>query len=631
MAGVTLRLLTFVSLVCGFCFIQSASAAECGRVRIAEMSWGSAAVIAHVERLILEKGYGCQVEMVAGDTVPTLTAMAERGEPDIAPELWINAAKDVIERGVAEKRIKVAAKVLSDGGIEGWYVPQYMVEKHPELTTLAAALKRPDLFPDAETRGKGRFYTCPAGWACQIVNDNLFKAYGLDKAGFVPFDPGSGEGLAAAIAKAHERSEPFFGYYFGPTAMLGRYPMQRLGGMEHDPATWDCMSKPNCASPRPNMYPPADVIGVVTARFAERAPDVFAVLQKISWPNATVSAILAWQEDKRANAAEAAEHFIATDEAIWTSWVPADVAAKIRVAGPAWYSEFPALDPQRLRALERAIDESYRGFTRAYGPSIERAFTPLLALLVVIEDALLATPWWIVFALLVALVYLAGRALILTLGVALAFYAIGWLGMWDDTMRTLAIISVATIIAIALGIPIGVLMARSDRAQAVFTPLLDVMQTLPIFVYLIPVVMLLGLGKVPGLIAVVIYAIPPVIRLTNLGLRLVDKDVLEAADAFGADWRQRLLGVQLPLALPNVMAGINQTVMLALSMVVIASMIGVRGLGQPVLRAVTNQYFAVGLFYGAAVVALAIMFDRTFQAYGRRVQALRQINPTTTP
>jgi glycine betaine/proline transport system permease protein len=196
--------------------------------------------------------------------------------------------------------------------------------------------------------------------------------------------------------------------------------------------------------------------------------------------------------------------------------------------------------------------------------------------------------------------------------------------MWEDTMRTLAIISLSTVIAIALGIPMGIAMARSDRVQAIVTPLLDVMQTLPIFVYLIPVVMLLGLGKVPGMIAVIIYSIPPVIRLTNLGLRLVDKDVLEAADAFGASGRQRLLGVQLPLAFPNVMAGINQTIMLALSMVVIASMIGVRGLGQPVLRAVTNQYFAVGLFYGAAVVALAIIFDRTFQSYGRRIQAFHK-------
>jgi len=603
------------------------SAAECGRVRIAEMSWGSAAIIAHIERLILERGYGCEVEMVVGDTVPTTTSMIERQEPDVAPELWTNTNRDIIDRGVRENRLKIASKVLSDGGIEGWYIPKFMRDAHPELTTLQAVLARPDLFPDAEAPGKGRFYTCPAGWACQIVNENLFRAYGLKEAGFVAFDPGSGESLAAVIAKSYERNEPFFGYYFGPTAVLGRYPMVRLDGMEHDPSSWDCIAKPNCASPRPNMYPPAEVVGVVTARFAERAPEAFAFVQKVSWPNATVSAILAWQEEQRATAAETAQHFIATQEAIWTQWVPREVAAKVRIAETGWSSDFPSLDPERLRELERAIDDAYRAFTRAYGPGIERLFDPLLALLVVIEDALLATPWWIVLSALVALVYIAARHWPLTLGVGAAFFAIGYLGMWDDTMRTLAIISVATIFAIALGIPVGIWMARSNRAQAVFTPLLDVMQTLPIFVYLIPVVMLLGLGKVPGLIAVVIYSIPPVIRLTNLGLRLVDRDVLEAADAFGADWRQRLLGVQLPLALPNVMAGINQTLMLALSMVVIASMIGVRGLGQPVLRAVTNQYFAVGLFYGAAVVALAIMFDRTFQAYGKRIQAPRKTSP----
>ena len=290
---------------------------------------------------------------------------------------------------------------------------------------------------------------------------------------------------------------------------------------------------------------------------------------------------------------------------------------------PDWVFKFPEMDRASLRELERAIDEGYRGFTRAYGETLERAFDPLLSLLVWFEELLLAAPWWLVLAAVLALVHLAGRQRTLTIGVALALLAIGYFGMWDDTMRTLAIISVSTVIAIALGIPMGIAMARSDRVQAMVTPALDVMQTLPVFVYLIPVVMLLGLGKVPGMIAVVVYAIPPVIRLTNLGLRLVDKDVLEAADAFGASPRQRLVQVELPLALPNVMAGINQTIMLALSMVVIASMIGVRGLGQPVLRAVTNQYFAMGMFYGFAVVALAIIFDRTFQSYGRRTQRFR--------
>ena len=292
---------------------------------------------------------------------------------------------------------------------------------------------------------------------------------------------------------------------------------------------------------------------------------------------------------------------------------------------PEWLLEFPKMDRDALRSLSKAIDEGYRGFSRAYGQGIEDFFNPLLFALVWFEKLLLGAPWLVILVVLGVISWFAVRSLKLTAGVLVAFLAIGYLGMWDDTMRTLAIICVCTLIAIVIGIPVGIAMARSERAQSLITPILDVMQTLPIFVYLIPVVMLLGLGKVPGVIAVVIYAIPPVIRLTNLGLRLVDKEVLEAADAFGASSSQRLLGVQLPLALPNIMAGVNQTIMMALSMVVIASMIGVKGLGQPVLRAVTNQYFALGLFAGGAVVALAIVFDRTSQGYGKRLQKFREL------
>jgi len=151
-------------------------------------------------------------------------------------------------------------------------------------------------------------------------------------------------------------------------------------------------------------------------------------------------------------------------------------------------------------------------------------------------------------------------------------------------------------------------------------PILDVMQTMPSFVYLIPVVMLLGIGKVPGLIAVVIYAIPPIIRLTDLGIRQVDKEVLEAADAFGSSFWQKLRNVQIPLALPAIMAGINQTIMMALAMVVVAAMIGVQGLGQPVLKSIANQYFTMGLMNGLAIVGIAVIFDRVSQSYGKRLQ-----------
>ena len=327
-----MRIFVGLMLVLGAWVTVFPAQAQCGRVSIAEMSWASAAIAAHVEKIILEKGFGCRAELVPGDTVPTTTAMAERSEPDVAPELWINAAREVIERAVQENRLRIAAKIFSEGGEQGWYVPKYMVERHPELTSLAAVLKRPDLFPDAESRGKGRFYTCPAGWACQIVNENLFRAYRMQDAGFVAFDPGSGEGLAAAIAKAHERKEPFFGYYFGPTAVLGRYPMVKLSGIAHDPATWDCMSKPNCAEPKPNGFPAGEVIGLVTAKFAERAPEVFAFLQKVAWDNATVNGILAWQDERRTRAEEAAEHFLKTHQDVWTKWVAPDVADKVKKA-----------------------------------------------------------------------------------------------------------------------------------------------------------------------------------------------------------------------------------------------------------------------------------------------------------
>jgi glycine betaine/proline transport system permease protein len=292
----------------------------------------------------------------------------------------------------------------------------------------------------------------------------------------------------------------------------------------------------------------------------------------------------------------------------------------------SWLFEFPAMPKDSLRALKKAFDVGYRDFSRAYGEGIENIFDPLLTFLIWFEDLFIVSPWWLVIVVLAGLAWIASHSWKVVAGVVAAFLAIGYFGMWEDTMSTMAMISVCTVMSIVIGLPIGILMARYDRAQSIITPVLDVMQTMPSFVYLIPVVMLLGIGKVPGLLAVVIYAIPPMIRLTNLGIRLVDPEVLEATDSFGASYWQRLFGVQIPLAMPNIMAGINQTIMMALAMVVIASMIGVKGLGQPVLKAVTNQYFALGLFNGLAIVALAIVFDRVTQAYGRRLQSFRQIS-----
>ena len=286
-----------------------------------------------------------------------------------------------------------------------------------------------------------------------------------------------------------------------------------------------------------------------------------------------------------------------------------------------WLDEFPSMNRESLRELKKAIDGGFRAWTREHGDTVEAMFEPIQAMLIWSEKLLLDSPWPLVLAGIAAFVWLGSRSWKITLGTVVTLLVIGYFDMWEDTMRTVSMMFVCTLVSIVIGIPIGIAMSKSEIVQRIVTPILDVMQTMPGFVYLIPVVMLFGIGRIPGLVAVVVYAIPPVIRLTNLGIRLVDKEVLEAADAFGSSGWQRMKNVQIPLAMPTIMAGINQTIMMALALVVITSMIGVKGLGQPVLQAINNQYFTLGAFNGLAIVGIAIIFDRASQAYGKRLQA----------
>ena len=288
-----------------------------------------------------------------------------------------------------------------------------------------------------------------------------------------------------------------------------------------------------------------------------------------------------------------------------------------------FFMDFPTLPKELIRAFKKSTDAAYKAFSREYGDYIETFFNPLLKFLVFWEKLLVATPWPVIIGVICIFAFYGTRSYKIVIGIIVSFFFVGYMGMWEDMMESMGFIIVATIMSIAIGIPMGIWMSKSNRAQAVITPILDFMQTLPPFVYLIPVVMLLGIGKIPGLISVIVYAIPPMIRLTNLGIREVDREILEAADSFGATPRQKLTQVQFPLALPTIFAGVNQTIMMALAMVIIASMIGVKGLGQEVLRAITNQYFTLGMLNGLAIVILAIVFDRISQAYGKRIQKHR--------
>lgn len=234
-----------------------------------------------------------------------------------------------------------------------------------------------------------------------------------------------------------------------------------------------------------------------------------------------------------------------------------------------------------------------------------------------LETGLRGLPWWLFIAGVAALALwrLSWRFALFTVAALLLILG---MGLWRETMSTLALVLSATAVALALGIPIGIAMARSDTAEKIVRPVLDLMQTMPPFVYLIPAVMFFGLGKVPGTIATVVFAMPPAVRLTNLGIRHVSKENVEAGIAFGCTDRQLLFKVQLPLAMPSIMAGVNQTIMLALSMVVIASMIGAGGLGNTVLTGIQRLNVGLGFEGGLGVVILAIILDRITQSFGVR-------------
>ena len=284
---------------------------------------------------------------------------------------------------------------------------------------------------------------------------------------------------------------------------------------------------------------------------------------------------------------------------------------------------FPSLDRDTITSFKKSIDGAFREFASNWGEWFTELLSPILWLLIHFEELLIATPWYIFLSLTSLLLWKATQNWKLILGSLISFILIGLVGMWEDTMQTLAIVLVSTLVCIVIGIPVGILMAKNNLAHKIILPILDLMQTIPQFVYLIPVVMLFGLGKIPGLIAISVYAIPPVIRFTNIGLREVDKNLKETAQALGLKPLHILRLIELSLARNVILGGVNQTVMMALAMVVIASMIGVRGLGAQVMQAIGNGYLGLGVISGLSIVALAIIMDRSIQSYNKRYDKWR--------
>ncbi|NMT62429.1 ABC transporter substrate-binding protein [Marinobacter orientalis] len=308
-----MRKLTPVALLCAMS-VPALAQAECDEVSITEMGWASNAVVTGVAKFIMEQGYGCDVTVVPSDTVPAVTSVAENGEPDIVTELWLNSAGEAYLELEEQGKIERVAEVLDPGGVEGWWIPTYLAEEHPELTTIEGVMENPELVGN-------QFNNCPSGWGCRVVNDNLIEALDLESAGIEVFNHGSGETLASSMASAVQSEEPWFGYYWGPTVPLGKYDMTRVDLGEYKPEVHTRNQSQDTENPGVSDFPAATVLTSITTDFQDRQPEVAEMLSHMTFKTETMSQLLAWMDSNNASAEEAAVYYLSNNSDEWSSWL----------------------------------------------------------------------------------------------------------------------------------------------------------------------------------------------------------------------------------------------------------------------------------------------------------------------
>jgi glycine betaine/proline transport system substrate-binding protein len=330
-------ILTFLITIAVGTFSSIANAA-CGKVVVANQNWASAELMAEVDKIILEKGYGCEVELVPGATMPTFTPMNDKGNPDMNPEQWANAVYTPLLKAVDEKRLVIANKAPITGLGEGWWLTPGSIKKHPKLKGMTALeiMEHPEWFPYAEDPSKGAFVGCPAGWGCQLANANLYKAFEMEKKGWVLVDPGSAAGLDGSIAKAADSGEPWFGYYWNPTSMVGKYDLQPVdfGVPFAGRDNWDnciTLAEQDCANPKPTAWTKSEVNTIITSKFAKQGgKEIVKYIGNRTYPGPVMNGMLVWMADNQAGGSDAAIEFLSKHEDVWSKWVSSSVAKKVK-------------------------------------------------------------------------------------------------------------------------------------------------------------------------------------------------------------------------------------------------------------------------------------------------------------
>jgi glycine betaine/proline transport system substrate-binding protein len=316
----------FIIMAAAAAFVSTSANADCGKVTMAGLSWGSASILGEIDKQILESKFGCEVEMVPGGTVPSFTSMNEKQYPDIMGELWPNAAGiDLYNKAIDEGRVVSVAEESPIGGVaEGWYILPNILETNPELTTLEAVLNRPDLFPHYENKNKGGFVTCPPGSGCQISNANLFVANKMKEKGWEMVEVGSYAAEDATISKAAQRGETWFGYYSAPTAFVGKYNLVKLdwgvGFAGQD--NWNCITKPDCPNPKPSSWTESFVRTIFTDKYNQKVtPEIKKYFASRVIPGDVMNSLLLYMEDNQATPDMVAEYFIENNKDTVNGWL----------------------------------------------------------------------------------------------------------------------------------------------------------------------------------------------------------------------------------------------------------------------------------------------------------------------
>lgn len=583
-------------------------------IRLADAGWDSIKFHNALVGKILESVFDRSYREVPGAS-SILHEGLKKGELDLNLETWTDNLVGFEEDLAAGRLVELG--VNFDDNKQGIYVPRYLIEGDPErgLEALAPDLKHvrdlakyPHLFPDEENPKKGRLLGATPGWDVDKILVEKFKHYGLDK-DFIYFRPGSESAHDASLTGAYERGEPIVGYYWEPTWIMGQYDFVLLEDEAFDPDRYR-LGETEFPSVKVSITASNDFLA------DPKNKELIDFLRNYQTSSQLTSSALAHMQETGQDYEETAIWFIGENRELVASWLGPDKAKVLDEALAKSKSQDRDLlrdFPLRLDLNYEAIDASVRNFSLRHQGFFTGIRQGLAGLVQLIEGLLTFIPWFILILAVFLLGYRFKGRLSTGLIYAGLLFLIGLLGLWNLMLESLAIVIASVIISLALGFPLGILISSNDLAHKISRPILDCLQTMPVFVYLIPALLFFGLGKPPAVIATTVYAIVPIIRLTNHGIRGIDQEILEASAAFGATYIQTLVKVKIPQALPTIMEGVNQTLMMAMSMVVTTSMIGATGLGMEVLISVNRIEIGRGLVSGSAVVVLAILLDRITQ------------------